>query len=484
MFKKIYLYGFLVLMFFSSCNDFLEVEDPNVNSINNQFSTFDGIKQVLNGCYLELAEQSTTIQFIYGDYQGGNIAFSPTISGSNQGLITVPTDIRNSYDFNDLSNNSDYDDFYENAYTNLNAINLILEKTDGVEASIAQKNQIKAEALAIRAFIHSQLLLLYSQDYGFANNASHKGIVYANRVFIGGIDFPSRNSVAQCYDFVVADYLQAISLFQSTSIFTLPNYAVFNKNNVKALLARVYLEKKDYSNAILLANDVLLNSGISLTSNATLVSQWEQTNLPISEVLLELLPRVADDGSLADSVSEYYSFVSPTDYDKYVASLDIINLYDANDIRRNLFIIQPINTKISANSFEIRDYYFTKKNQDNAGTMIIRLSEMYAILAEAHFKQGNLLEATNHLNVLRNRAGLPNLATTISIEEILLERRKEFCFENQYFFDLKRNQKNVVRNQGCLSLQCNLTYPNNKYVLPIPQASINVNSNMQQNEGY
>ncbi|MFC3157958.1 hypothetical protein ACFOEQ_05165 [Chryseobacterium arachidis] len=52
------------------------------------------------------------------------------------------------------------------------------------------------------------------------------------------------------------------------------------------------------------------------------------------------------------------------------------------------------------------------------------------------------------------------------------------------FFDLMRNHKNIVRNNGCISTNCSPTYPNNKFVAPIPQASVNINSAMQQNPGY
>jgi starch-binding outer membrane protein, SusD/RagB family len=472
------------MMVFFSCDTFLEVENPNVDSLENQFSTYEGAQEVLNGCYVQLSSQSAGVAYLYADYQSGNSTFSPTISGSNQGQISVPSIIQRSYDFNDLSISSDLANFYTNSYRNLNAINLILEKIDAVEATDSQKNQIKAEAFAMRGFIHSQLLHFYAQDYNFSNNASHKGIVYADRVFTGGEDFPSRNSVAACYDFIVNDYLTAISLFQSQSVLPVASYAVFNRYNTRALLARAYLEKKDYQNAVLTANDVLNNSGVSLTTSGNYISQWEQTELPISEVLLELLPRIDEDGSLAVSVSQYYNYLSSTDYENYVASKDLIDLFGTTDIRRNLFKIQPLNTKISQTTFELRDYYFTKKFQDKAGTMVIRLSEMYAILSEANFKLGNLGDATTSINVIRNRAGLANLATTITLDDILLERRKEFCFESQYFFDLKRNQRNVMRNQGCISALCNLSYPNPKYVLPIPQATLNVNPNMQQNESY
>jgi hypothetical protein len=62
--------------------------------------------------------------------------------------------------------------------------------------------------------------------------------------------------------------------------------------------------------------------------------------------------------------------------------------------------------------------------------------------------------------------------------------KKELCFENHLFYDLARLKKDISRDEGCISLQCDLNYPNFRYAQPIPQGSVNVNSNLEQNEGY
>ena len=77
------------------------------------------------------------------------------------------------------------------------------------------------------------------------------------------------------------------------------------------------------------------------------------------------------------------------------------------------------------------------------------------------------------------------LLDTANLEDaLLLERRKELCFESHYFFDLSRRQKDIVRNDGCISQTCTLRYPSPKYILPIPQANIDLNTNLKQNESY
>jgi hypothetical protein len=70
------------------------------------------------------------------------------------------------------------------------------------------------------------------------------------------------------------------------------------------------------------------------------------------------------------------------------------------------------------------------------------------------------------------------------IDEILLERRRELAFEGHLFFDLKRNNKDIIREDGCTINLCQLDYPNPRFVLPIPESSLLINQNMIQNEGY
>jgi hypothetical protein len=69
------------------------------------------------------------------------------------------------------------------------------------------------------------------------------------------------------------------------------------------------------------------------------------------------------------------------------------------------------------------------------------------------------------------------------VDEVLLERRKELCFEGQRLWDLMRYKKNVVRNQ-CTSSICTINYPNEKVILPIPEAELDANPNMEPNPGY
>jgi hypothetical protein len=470
-----------------SCSSFLEQEPGSQTSITEQLSTKSGVFTALLGSFSNIESNIRAERFsIYADVLGGNLKFTPTITGNNAGQIAAPINLENVYSFQDQAITSDLESFYDANYEIANQANLILEYVDALtDANDEEKAFIKAQAYAIRGYAHYLLTLIYSQNYGFTDDASHLGIVYNTSTLTNGITYPARENLANTYQFIIEDFLSALENFSNnTFTFEGPSYSYFNPTNTQALLARVYLYKNDWQNAYNLANIIILNSGITLMPSNEYISEWEKPDSPVSEILLEFsIPR-DDGGSVGGSLSQFFGYNSKTDYEKYVASEDLINLFEANDIRRNLFLEESLPTLINENMIDVT-YYFTKKFQDNPGFVAMRLSEIYLIRAEASLELNRLDDCKDDLNIIRQRANASLITDTNNLEEaLLIERRKELCFEGHYFFDLARKQKDIVRNDGCISQTCNLSYPSPKFVLPIPQSNLNLNTNLQQNESY
>ena len=168
----------------------------------------------------------------------------------------------------------------------------------------------------------------------------------------------------------------------------------------------------------------------------------------------------------------------------YVASGDLISLYSADDIRSDMFRVIELPTRVNG-ILQNATYYFTKKFQDNPGTTYIRLSEMYLTRSEANARLNEEDLALQDLNILRERANLPGIteATTL-LDEIFLERRRELAFEGHLLFDIMRYQRNIRRVEGCIGNACDLDYPSDFMILPIPFSSTGLNENIVQNDGY
>lgn len=480
---KKYIALVVLITSFFSCSDFLEVE-PNLQiSFAEQLATEDGVREIVSGIYRDTESLASSTFQIYPDYIGGNVAFTPSVTTN---IVNIFNQVENSYSFQEMPTSSDYSSFYEDCYNLINQVNLLLENLDGMDfLDSSQISQLTAELLVIRAYAHYNLTLLFAQNHGFTSDGSHIGIVYNTSTINVGVAFPSRSSVASNYSSMQEDLENALSFFTENSFLQEgPDYSYFNTINTTALYARIALQMNDWQGAAGLANDVISNSGLVLTTSSDYINQWLQVS-PLDEVLIQFTAPVNSDGNTSSSISSYYQYNNDVNYGRFSVSRDLLDLMEPTDLRNQLYTLQALET-LTSNGIENRDYYFLNKYQEDSGTIYIRLTEMYLIHAEAQERltPGNPL-ALERLNDVRERAGLNRLTNSNDLlEEIFLERRRELAFENSLFFDITRYKKDIERNQGCIAAVCNLNYPSNFYILPIPQSSILNNQNMIQNDGY
>lgn len=161
---------------------------------------------------------------------------------------------------------------------------------------------------------------------------------------------------------------------------------------------------------------------------------------------------------------------------------------------------------VSANDAPaVRDRYMSLKKfldpgrqtisqqQGQRDAFVIRLAEMYLIVAEAELMLGNTGEAVEYMNEVRRRAALPGkeaemeiTSEQLTIDFILDERAREFAGEQQRWFDLKRTDKLIERVRAFNPDAAPNIQPFHR-LRPIPQAQLDAVSNpgeFTQNEGY
>lgn len=131
----------------------------------------------------------------------------------------------------------------------------------------------------------------------------------------------------------------------------------------------------------------------------------------------------------------------------------------------------------------------TEKNTCYRDIHIITLPEMYLVAAEAYLKTGDNPKALARLNEVHQRAGLPALTGTVTIDDILDENACENFGNEARWMDLRRTQTLVTRctkynhEMGDKAAQ----YIGKKLLRPIPQAAIDANDQLtlaDQNPGY
>lgn len=144
-----------------------------------------------------------------------------------------------------------------------------------------------------------------------------------------------------------------------------------------------------------------------------------------------------------------------------------------NDVRANIlkYVIGPAGTGEPVSGL------FT-----SMGTYILRYADVLLIYAEASVQSGGAdATALQAFNAVHMRAGLDPV-TTISMDDILHERKVEFAFEGDYWFDIQRQgfakanqiishqERGTLNYDGSLNtLKVSLSSPSQLF-LPIPQS--------------
>ncbi|MES2813068.1 MAG: RagB/SusD family nutrient uptake outer membrane protein [Bacteroidota bacterium] len=199
----------------------------------------------------------------------------------------------------------------------------------------------------------------------------------------------------------------------------------------------------------------------------------------------------------------------------YDVGRTLYNLYTqplgggAQDFRRWAFvdrsslILADPTTASKSNEVIVIDKYPGKAGSHNSNDIkVFRISEMYLIKAECRARANDYIGAAGALQTLRQSRNYINGAivplpvyVTLqnALQDILLERRKELCFEGHRYIDLKRlgTEAGILTTDryfqdsflGQADTPYNIDTNDYRLTLPIPQNEINVNP-MTQNTGY
>ncbi len=480
--KNITYIGILSLLIsFISCNDIdLNPSQEDAVSIESGISDVRSATAAVDGLYDLLYRR---------DYYGRELMVTPEVSADN--ILVSPSNsgrYLRQYQYSVLQTDGVVEDVWNNLYKNINAANTILFFADNGaigDATSAQLDEIKGHAYAMRGMAHFDLVRTYSfpftaTDASIASGANGQGghLGVPLLIVYDGERHQPRASVADVYTQVISDLTTAISLLPSAAY---SQSSKFNQSAVKGLLARVNLYKGDYATAFSMANQVMADGQYSLTSNANFMSDWDGS-LNSSEALLQL-PAFANDHNGFDSLASIYIPLGDDGnggYGDLIPTSDIKDLYSATDVRKGWFrIVDGV------------EYTYKLPNSFTNDVPLIRLSEMYLIVAEAVANgAGNATDGQNALNAIVQRADPFASASTSTgiplLNEALNERRKELAFEGHRMYDIVRTQNNMVRTDvSSPSTISEVNYPNFRMVWPIPQSEIDANDNLNENNtGY
>ena len=368
------------------------------------------------------------------------------------------------------------------AITNI-VINADASVLTGDPAKIAH---IQGQAHALRALAHFDLLQDYGQHFITGQGgADALGVPYVKTYKDPAYLEPARATVASNIGDIAADLTTGISLM-SDSYNTSTSY--MTKAGAYAILARAALyagsvDPSLYATADSAAKWVIANSGATPVGASGFVSSYVTDNA--SNSVFEL----AFSGTDSRGINGIAYILRGTSYgDVRIltgdgANPDLLDIYDTDDVRGGSDMIgtaQGYPTMLGK--------FPTMNGEDNV--TIFRIEEMHLIAAETSLRAGNAADALTYLNNIPAIRGLgAGYYASATMDNILLERRKEFAFEGLRFYDLSRMGMDMPLIDSFKQLNDDLTgtpptYGSYRYAYPIALAERNANPNMVQNYGY
>jgi len=454
----------------SACSDFLEVQPVGQTTIPVLFSDMDGIRAALPGTYSAM----------YNNYYSKYFYIYPEVAGNmvSLNLIDSRPALPDEYNFvsqSDEDKTAGY--IWRYIYEAMaNANNILQYQPALVEKYPYCANElkvIKAEALFLRALCHFDLCRVFAQPYNYTSDASHLGIPVLTKT-PGAEDQIGRNTVREVYTQILQDLKESEEDFGNT-----PRTDVYHASRLAAqgLLARVYLYMEDWDNAIVYSSTVL--DSVKLSYGSNYLDMYNKM-IPGTEAIFRL-----NGTKQGKSLNEYYSSSDP----KILCADTLLQLLnDPQDLRTQLIQLDN-KSKIS---FVTSKYTITTGNVDSDkhyDPFVLRASEMYLIRAEAYLNKNELTKAASDIKMIIARALSKDVSEIVlpetdkaALTRILeKERAKELCFEGHQFFDITRRKQNLVRSANTNSNVKFLAYPNDRFVLPIPQKELETNVNMVGN---
>jgi len=460
-----------------SCNKLLEISEPK-NSLTTE-KVFNNETQA-SGAMAGVLTQMINVS-AYSAFSAGLTNQLGRYSADELGTISNPTD--NFYRNAVTAQNTEANGIWNSAYQFIYGCNGVIEgiaESKSMQLGERVRKELTAEAKFIRAFCYFYLINTFGDvplvlTTSLAKNTDLR-----------------RTPTSEVYAQIISDLRDAANALPADYSAGNGERIRPNKWAAKAMLSRVYLYTGDHANAILEATDVIsqgslyqletadLNKVFLKNSTETIWQLQQTTQIDVSGNAVPesvyLLPNPLHTGITND--------ISPS----------LLRAFDAGDLRKAAWI-DSTDFVSGGNSVHARFMYKYKTGPHNKVTngeaseyyMVMRLAEMYLIRGEARVLSGAISTGIEDINVLRRRADVDLLPTSMgrdqAIAAVARERQAELFGEwGHRWFDLKRTGK---AEEVLSAIPAKQPWRGNYQLLyPIPKTELERNRFIVQNPNY
>ncbi len=489
--------GLAALVSASSCSDFLD-RYP-YDKVDPETEVVDSMAVALtNACYKTLQSSNMynmrlwSLDIIAGNSQVG-------AGGGTDGLETIQA-----ANFT-LDSSSEFALYvWRSPWVGIHRCNIVLQNLPDADIDEDLKNRSMGEAYFLRAHYYFILARLFGgvplrlEPY---DPGSEEGTAIA------------RNTKEEVYEQIISDCRNAIALLPAKGEYSALDLGRASKDAAMTMLADVYLtlavqNPAHYEEVVNLCNQVA-QLGYDLSS-----CSYEDNFNALIDNGEESIFEVQYSGSTeydfwgTDCQSSWLStFMGPRNsgiaagcYGWNLPTQEFMDQWEEGDLRKDVSVFYPgcpayegtdYKASWSMTGYNVRKFMVSKSaspefNTSPANFVVYRFAKVLMMKAEALCEQGKLGEAAGVLNIVRNRAGLPSVSadTQEELREMIIhENRMEFAFEGHRWYDLIR----VNNGEYAIEFLHSIGKTNvnrNRLLFPIPQAEMDANPLMVQNQGY
>lgn len=443
----------------SSCgNDFLELDPYQQIGDDIAIEKVDDIATAVTGVYYWMGSSS---------FLGRNLTALGDIASDNVRHTNATSHLRALYLYTYQPTTSEISNLWQVGYKIIDHSSRIIEKATPLLANATKADSAViykglSQAYAMRGYATFALTNVFALPYSEANLQT-QGVVLVEQP-VQPFEKVSRATLGETYEYVIDQFEKAASAAQGASSITNEQFYM-NSKAITAMQARVSLYKGDYEKAKAYAKQVIGNPETESRIATTVTAYNEMFDkLSGSAEDIFVIAKSNDDHLSANSLNTlYYNYgVGISD--------DLTALYADTDIRK-----QKLTPYASSRYFSGGKYA-----EDITNVPVIRLPEMYLIVAECEAMAGNvdasaaaLYEVAKRNTAITSPADLPNTIDELKAF-IVDERRRELFQEGHRLYDTRRLNETIYVAAGSKILE------NGIALYPIPADEINSGSGVEQ----
>ncbi len=428
----------------TSCSDFLDEKSDTMLSTPE---TLEDNQALLDRTYNVTANNSISGEISSDDIYILDSDYNTLSNEFEKRLYTWQPD--------HVSNNDEND--WGSCYRRINVCNTVLFNIDHYKISGAEN--LKGQALALRAAIYLEAAQIYSPVYNKGAASSDLGLPLrlSPDMNIASV----RTSVENTYKQILKDLHEAVDLLPEKQV------SVIRPSKVTALgyLSRVYLYMGDYGNSLKYGNKALEYNGTLMDFNTLNPLDSYPVKSMNPEVLLHT-----------------YMVYSPL-LSSSIAKIpkELYDSYSSNDLRKSIYFRKNTN----------QDVLFKGNYGGNSSRMTcMAVDEIYLTTAESYARLGdvdNAMKLLNGLLIKRWKTGtfVPFVVNgkDEALALIAKERRKELLFRGLRWADLKRYNRDgahITLTRTVANKVYTLAPNDPRYAIAIPEDIIKM-TDMPQN---